>query len=262
MLDKRAIEKISEMLLRAEKERAPIEPISSSYTINVKDAYRIQVELIKKKRAEGYRRVGWKVGLTSKASQQAFGAREPIYGRVLDKLVLDSGSSISVSELISPKFEVEIAFILKEPITELVPSTVHLLRKIDYVVGSFEIVDSRYKNWAGKVEDIIADNSFFARAVVGSSAIDAYDIDLPTVGVVVKKNGEIIGASAGGIVMGNPLKSLMWLANELISSNRFLKEGDIVLTGSLIPPTPFKEGDHIVAEFGYGLGTVEFFAGK
>jgi 2-oxo-hept-3-ene-1,7-dioate hydratase len=57
--------------------------------------------------------VGRKIGLTSKAMQQATGITEPDYGVMFDDTVYPSGSDIPVDHFSNVRIEVELAFVLK-----------------------------------------------------------------------------------------------------------------------------------------------------
>ena len=48
--------------------------------LSLDDAYRLQLALIDRR---GERRIGWKVGLTSRAIQQQFQVHEPVFGCLL-----------------------------------------------------------------------------------------------------------------------------------------------------------------------------------
>jgi len=121
---------------------------------------------------------------------------------------------------------------------------------------AFEVIDSRIKGWKIKIQDTIADNASIGRVILGSPLSNLYGIDLRSVGVVVRKNGEVVETAAGAAVLGNPLESVAWLANKLSEHGVNPSAGEIVLSGSLIAPIEIKLGDVIQAEFGCGLGTV------
>jgi 2-keto-4-pentenoate hydratase len=57
--------------------------------------------------------------------------------------------------------------------------------------------------------------------------------------------------------MGNPLAAVAWLSEHLIGRGQRLRQGDVILTGSLTGHHRVHPPDHLefVADFG-GLGTV------
>ena len=73
--------------------------------------------------------------------------------------------------------------------------------------------------------------------------------------MVVYKNGEYLDSAAGAAVLGNPLRSVAWLANSLAKYDVTLKAGEIVLSGALSAAVPIEENDTFTAEFDH-IGTV------
>ena len=59
---------------------------------------------------------GHKIGLTSKAMRSLSGATEPDYGTLFDDWFVLEGSTVPRSRMNRPLVEVEIAFVLKEPL--------------------------------------------------------------------------------------------------------------------------------------------------
>ena len=142
------ITKYAGRLLEAEKTTAAIAPLTeedSNFT--VEDAYRVQLANIREKVKNGRVITGKKVGLTSKAMQDLLGVNEPDYGHLLDDMVVENGGTVSMSRLLQPKIEAEIAFILKEDLTGGDVSVIDVLKATDYIVPALEIVDSRIKDW-------------------------------------------------------------------------------------------------------------------
>ncbi|NJE13156.1 2-keto-4-pentenoate hydratase [Thermococcus sp. LS2] len=256
MLDEKDILKIAQELIKAEDKRSPIEPISERYDLTIEDAYKIQLKVIEMKKQRGERIIGKKIGLTSKRMQEALGVYQPDYGHITDRMIIEEGFPIRLSELIQPKIEVEIAFILKKDLEGPGITVADVLSATKGVIPAFEIIDSRIKNWKIKIQDTIADNASIGRVILGSPMKDVFGLDLRTVGVVVRKNGEIVQTAAGAAVLGNPANAVAWLANKLSEYGIALKKGELILSGSLVAAINIKEGDVIQAEFGDGLGSV------
>ena len=68
-------------------------------------------EWVKAKIAEGRVVKGHKIGLTSRAMQQASQITEPDYGTLLDDMFFEQGD-IPFTRFIAPRVEVELAFVL------------------------------------------------------------------------------------------------------------------------------------------------------
>jgi len=262
MLDKTKIVEFARELVKAEDERKPVDPITDRAELSIEESYKIQLEVIEIKKRRGEKVIGKKIGLTSKRMQQALGVYQPDYGQILHKLIIGDGFPVVLSELIQPKIEVEIAFIIAEDLIGPGVTAADVLRCTNGVLPAFEVIDSRIKDWKIKIQDTIADNASIGRVILGSPLSGVYGIDLRTVGLVLRKNGEIVDTAAGASVLGNPAESVAWLANKLSEYGVHLKAGEIVISGSLIAALAIKEGDVIQAEFGSGLGSITTYVRK
>ena len=80
--------------------------------MTIDDGYAIQREWVKLELADGRSIRGRKIGLTSRAMQQASQITEPDYAPLMDDMFFDAGGDIPVNRFIAPRVEVELAFIL------------------------------------------------------------------------------------------------------------------------------------------------------
>src|SRR4030095_11455213 len=112
------IRKEAQELYRAEKDKGVLRPFTEKYPkIAPEESYRIQLELHEMKEADGAKVVGKKIGLTSKAMQKMLNVDQPDYGHILDNMVLQDAAVFRIGELMQPKIEPEIAFILDRELT-------------------------------------------------------------------------------------------------------------------------------------------------
>jgi len=250
VFDEKIIDKIAKELFKAEKNRSVIEPITERYpNISIQDAYKIQLKVVDWKKKEGQIVVGKKIGLTSKQMQDLLGVHEPDYGHILDSMVFFEGDSLSFSQLIQPRVEGEIAFILNEDLEGPGVTVADVIRATEGVMASIEVIDSRIKDWKIKIQDTVADNASSACVVLGGRMFSARRLDLRYLGMVLEKNGEIVATGAGAAVLGNPCQSVAWLANKLSEFNISLKAGEIVMSGSLTAAVKVNPGDVIRVTF-------------
>src|ERR1700736_2900481 len=107
---------MADVLLGAETGREPIAPLSAAHPeLTVAEAYEIQAINARSRVGSATnptRIVGHKIGLTSRAMQEMLGVDEPDYGCLYADRVLDSGAAIPAVDLIAPRVEPEIAFVL------------------------------------------------------------------------------------------------------------------------------------------------------
>ncbi len=257
------IEGLANALWRAEAERAPVRPLMEQQSgITVEDAYAIQTYNIERRIAAGGVERGRKIGLTSRATQELFGVREPSCGVLLNDMFLDEGDEVAVEALIAPRVTSEFAMMMAHDLSGPGVTTVNALAAIGGVLPAIEIVDSRIADWRIGIEDTVADNASTARVVLGGRMVPAAALDLCHLGVLFYRNGSPIESGAGAAVLGNPARCVAWLANKLAVLGGGLLRGDIVLPGALHRLVPVRRGDFFRAHFAH-LGTVSIqFAGE
>ncbi len=250
------IEKFAAQLLEAEKTQVGIDPITTVDTeVTVDEAYYIQLENIKKKVEEGQKIVGKKIGLTSVAVQKLLGVDEPDYGHLLDSMVVENGGTIDTKNMLQPKIEGEIAFVLKEDLKGPNVTAVDVLQATDYVLPALEIVDSRVQDWKIKLQDTVADNASSGFYVLGGKPTKVEDIDLELLGMVLYQNGEMANTGVGAAALGSPATCVAWLANRLADYDITLKAGEVILSGALSGMVVANSGDSFTARFAH-LGQV------
>src|SRR5215203_3813567 len=162
------IAKLAHRLIAAEQRCAPIEPITSRYPdLTEVDAYRVQMIVVATKVERGVKAIGRKVGATSQTIQQLLRIDEPIYGTLLESNRVANAETISLSQLIHPRIECEIAFLLGEDLVG--PGTVvtDVLAATQAVMASLEINDPRTREWKIGSREAIADNGVAARFCAG-----------------------------------------------------------------------------------------------
>jgi len=184
------------------------------------DAYAIQAEIRRRKEARGQKVAGLKAGLTSRAKMKQMGVETPVFGLIFDYMSVPDSGEIKAAELIHPKVEAEIAFVLKSALRGPGCHIGAVLAATDFVVPAVEIIDSRYENFRFDLASVIADNTSSSRFVVGGVARSVEGLDLRTLGIVMQKNGEIAAMAAGAAVLGHPAAAVAMLVNAMPSAAR------------------------------------------
>lgn len=230
-------------------------PLREQYPdLSLADAYAIQEAYADLRRSNGARLVGRKIGATSLAIQRLFDIDTPDFGHVFDDMVHPNGGSIRASDLIAPKVEPEVAFLLKRDLSGTDLSIEDVLAATDAVLPCLEIIDSRIDDWDIAFVDTVADNGSSARCVLGEPR-PLGDLDLSKVLVTMTKNGTLASTGSGDAVLGHPATSVAWLVGSLAAFGRGLRAGEYVLSGSLTTAIPAVAGDTFTAEFSE-LGSV------
>ncbi len=255
MLDENTIHAFSDELFGALRECRMIEPLTEREPeMSLEDAYRVSERLLQHRLDDGEKVIGKKIGVTSKAVQNMLNVHQPDFGYLTDRMVFGNGEDIPLDQMIQPRAEGEIAFILKKDLNGPGVTNADVLAATEAVMPCFEIVDSRIRDWKIRIQDTIADNASCGVFVLGDRAVDPRNLELATVGMVVEKNGEILSTGAGAAALGSPVNCVAWLANTLGRFGIPLKAGEVILSGSLVPLEPVKAGDFMRVEIG-GIGS-------
>ena len=219
------------------------------------DAYAIQDVILQRKLARGARVVGLKAGLTSHAKMKQMGVTDPVFGFLVDEYVVSEGATVNVSELIHPKVEPEIAFVLKHALKGPGCHIGAVLAATEFVMPGIEVIDSRYRDFKFDLKSVVADNTSAARFVVGGQAIRPEQVDLRTVGVVLEKNGEPVALGAGAAVLGHPAAAIAMLANHLGRRGQEIPAGSLILSGGVTEAVAVNAGDNVTLRV-QGMGSV------
>lgn len=255
-LSREAIVRLCERVEGAQTRAYAIPKLTDEYpNMTIADGYAVQSELRKRFLANGHKLVGWKAGLTSKAKMKQMGVDVPSIGFLTDKMARPENSAISVGDLVHPRVECEVAFVMKHALQGPNCTLQMVLEATDYVLPAVEIIDSRFSGFKFDLASVIADNGSSARFVGGGRARYVEDVDLRTLGAVLEKNGEIMALGASAAVMGHPAQAIAMLVNILAELGEHLPAGSFVMSGGITEAIPVKAGDNVVARF-QELGSV------
>ncbi|MBX2803704.1 MAG: hypothetical protein KTR31_38865 [Myxococcales bacterium] len=242
-------------LQRAVDERTAVPAITKSTELSLPDAYAIQQASIDARVAAGGRIIGAKVGLTSRAKQQQMGVSEPVYGWLTDEMLLPAEVPVSLSELVHPRCEPEIVFLMAHDLQGPGVTAHDVLAATEAVCGGIEVIDSRYEAFSFTLPDVVADNTSAARFTLGSNRVAPDEADLALMGCLFEVDGELSATAAGAALMGHPAECVAMLANHLGRQGKAIEAGWIVLAGGLTPAVHLHAGTHATATYAH-LGRV------
>lgn len=253
------IQKFADMLYDSAKTHIAISPLTQmDSSLTVDDAYAIQLSNVERLLKENQKISGKKIGLTSGGIQEQLGVNEPDYGHLFKSMDCSDGK-ILYKVFLQPKIEGEIAFVLKEDLTGGKITREDVIDATEYVAGAFEIVDSRIADWDIKIEDTISDNASSGCYVLGEIKKRLNEIHLPSLTMMLYKNGKLVQEGNGAAVLGDPCLSVVWLANRLLEYGVALKKGEIVLSGAFSAAPMVERGDIFEACFSeLGIVRAEF----
>ncbi len=248
----------ADMLWKASKLKTAIPPIKTVLTgAEATHAYKVQAININRRVKDGAKRIGKKIGLTSKAVQAQLGVDQPDFGVLLnDMQILDDGL-LRMSDLMQPKAEAEFAFVMQSDITESIDAVESIQDYVEAIFPAIEIVGSRIADWKISFIDTVADNASASHFVLGKKSVKPQEIDLIQSGMKLFKNDVVESEGTGSACLGSPYIALQWLANTLIELGDPILKGDIILSGAIGPMVNIQAGDRLQADFDL-LGSVSF----
>lgn len=264
MLPADTVAALARELYEARKSRTPVRHFSARFpSMTIEDGYAIQRAWVALEIADGRVVRGRKIGLTSRAMQQASQINEPDFAPLMDDMFFEQGGEIPVTRFIAPRVEVELAFVLSRGLKGPHVTMLDVLAATDYVVPALEIIDARIEQFdrdtrvMRKVFDTISDFAANAGIVLGGRPVKPDAVDLRWVGAMLFKNGAVEETGLAAGVLNHPATGVAWLANKIDKYGESLSAGDIILSGSFTRPVTAVKGDTLHADYG-PLGTISF----
>jgi 2-oxopent-4-enoate/cis-2-oxohex-4-enoate hydratase len=249
------IRQLGDDLYGAWRDRAVISPLLERVPdMSLADAYAVQSQFVGRRVEAGETIIGKKIGLTSKPVQDYLGVYEPDFGQLTSGMLFTEDRGIDLDQLIQPKAEAELAFVLKDDLIGPGITAADVIRATDYVSPCFEIVDSRVRDWQVKIQDTVADNASCGVFALGDAKGDPRKLDITMAGMSVYKNGKLFSTGVGAAVQGSPVNAVVWLANTLGKLGLPFRAGEILLSGSQSAIVPITTDDELVCKIG-GLGS-------
>jgi len=256
MLDAATIDAIAAELAEADRTHGVIPRITARYPeATVEDSYAIQGRWRDAQVAAGRKLVGRKIGLTSKAMQQATGISEPDYGVMFDDTVYQNGSIIPFDHFSNVRIEVELAFVLNKPLEGPDCSLFDVLRATEYVTPALEVLNSHIELEGRTIVDTISDNAAYGGMVLGGVPMRPDQIDLRWVSALLYRNETIEETGVAAGVLNHPATGVAWLANKFHQHGARLEAGEIILAGSFTRPMWVSRGDTVLCDYG-PMGTI------
>jgi len=250
------LEKAALQLRRASETRVVCPPVRELIgDTSVENAYQVQFINTDIRVKNGATIIGKKIGLTSFKVQEQLGVNQPDFGVLFDDMQIAHNGIVAFSELMQPKAEAEVAFVLKKELPNPDCTLQEVEDAIDYAVAAIEIVGSRVANWDIKITDTVADNASASHFVLGKVKKKLSDIDVVNGEMQLFKNDILYSEGTGKACLDSPVFATHWLAQKMASLGLPLQAGDIVLSGALGPMVNLNPGDQLLATVA-GLGEV------
>lgn len=230
---------------------------SDTEKLSEAEGYAVQALSMQRRYARGDKRIGIKMGFTSRAKQIQMGLDDMIWGRLTETMREEEGGSISFGRYVHPRVEPEVAYLIKDRLVGNV-TPMEAMNAVAAVAPAMEIIDSRYDNFKFDLGDVVADNSSSSGFIIGDWF--APDTDVTNLGLVMSINGRAVQIGSTAAILGNPSRALVAAARMAAIAGEALNPGDIVLAGGATAAAALAVGDHVETQF-ETFGTIAFNVG-
>ena len=248
-------------LLEAERTKINTSAMVLNYPdLDRQTAYDIQADILAEK-LKTEDRIGWKIGFSRMPEDPA--TLDPIYGHIMASNNFEPGVPVESSMFVADTAVVEGEFVFwigKDlPGPELNREEVG--DAVAAVGGVIEVLSSWTSGPEGTPSSRSHDatgNVFHVGIILGEKRVPLDEIDFTSETATVEIDGVEMASALATMNMGvDPLEALTWLANELPRySDEYLREGDLVITGTVFPPPRMGAGGKALMSF-TTLGTIE-----
>src|SRR5210317_2144604 len=209
---------------------------------DINEAYKIQ-EIFQKNSGRGTLG-GFKIALASKVQQELCGIDHPIAGGIFANEIKSSPKTFDLDNFHGLGLEFELAVTLSDDLKPgMEPFDKNNIKQfIKSLSPAFELIIDRDADYSNiNPLTMIADNAWCSGIVLGKELPNWNNLDLDTIQSRLFWNDE--PPQNAMIKDANPLDSLVWVSNLLISLGRTIPKDSIIITGSVIKTRAPKVGD-------------------
>lgn len=208
----------------------------------VQNGIRRMLELRAQRIEEGERAIGWKLGFGAPASLERFGLSAPLLGFLTDAGVHHPGSTVSCAGWAAPVAEPEIAAYLD---ADVEPG--NAAAAIGALGAAIELADIDPPS--DDIEEMLAGNIYHRGVVLGTPDRTRAGGARGGLHAMVIQDGDEVGDTGDLEALTGDLIDILEHAAALLGAAGIrLSAGDVVITGSVVPPVRVRPGQEIVFE--------------
>ncbi len=251
------IKTIADRLIAAHDAATMLPPITADAPdFSVAEAYGALAEIETRRRQQGWRSVGRKIGFTNRTIWPRYGVYQPMWAHVWTQTVTfapEDKATLSLRSLVQPRIEPEVVFKLNAP-PPVSDDPMAMLACVEWMAPGFEIVQSHFPDWKFQAADCTAAFGLHGALVIGRPVAvteanrAALAETLPTFELPMKRGDAVIDRGVGSNVLGSPALALAHLVRLLAGQPQFLPlaAGEIVTTGTMTDAWPVAAGETVV----------------
>lgn len=211
------LREVSPVLRTARRNQTPIDtPTKAWPALDTESGFEVQRITAEESIKNGNRLVRYKLGNIVRVTQDAFGLHHPDCGFLLASTFIYEGTTLNLKQYIKPFVELKPDFVLSSPLHKPNCTVAKVIYAIHYAIPAIEIIDSRVKNWAIDLPDILADNGSTGSVILGGTPQKLTELTLRDTRGTWRFNDKEVMSGNTANILGNPLSATAWL--HMISS--------------------------------------------
>jgi 2-keto-4-pentenoate hydratase len=233
--------------------KMPAPALDPSLTLD--QAMKIQVEFIQAIKPTFGRVVGYKAGLTNPAVQKAFGVTAPVRGTLLDKMILESGTTLDANFGARPLYEGDLILRVGSVAINGAKTPMEALQYIDAAIPFIELPDLVYAKDVKINGPMLAAVNVAARYGIVGEPIPVQ----PTqewmerlknfMCQIYDEKGTMLIEGPGSSLLDHPMNVVLWIRDSLKSNGILLMKGDLLSLGTITKLTPTAPNTVIKARY-------------
>jgi 2-oxo-3-hexenedioate decarboxylase len=252
---------IADRLIAAYDTATTLKPMTEDEPgFSVADGYTVLADIEARRRVQGWRSVGRKIGFTNRTIWPRYGVHQPMWAHVWSHTVhfaKNGHATLDLRTFVQPRIEPEVVFKLKAPVTSA-SDALAVLASTEWIAPGFEIVQSHFPDWKFKAADCTAAFGLHGALVVGEPLMvtpanrATLAAALPTCAVTLSRGNTVIDRGVGANVLDSPALALTHLARLIADqpSAPKLAAGEIVTTGTITDAWPVAPGETWSSDYG------------
>ncbi|HSK41577.1 MAG TPA: hypothetical protein VK943_17560 [Arenibaculum sp.] len=243
------------------KARTPTQALATEASLQ--DALCAQDMLVERLEPEFGAVVGYKAGLTSKATQERFGVDGPVRGQLLEGMLVESGTRVPADFGARPLYEADLLLVVGSEAINEATTPEEALAHISAVRPFIELPDLAVAEGEPMNGAVLTAGNVAARLGVMGPEMPIEPTEetarqlADMTAVVTDQSGAVLSEGQGSAALGSPLNAALWLIEDLRKAGKRLKAGDLISIGSLTPLTPTSAGQTVTVRYEGFPGTPE-----
>jgi 2-oxo-3-hexenedioate decarboxylase len=255
------LDAIAARLIAAFDTATALDPITAAQPdFTVVQAYDVLALIQDRRRAQGWRPVGRKIGFTNRTIWPRYGVYRPMWAHTWDHSVhyaANGRATLPLAGFLEPRLEPEVVFHLNAPLAAT-SDALDVLAAVDWIAPGFEVVQSPFPGWKFQAPDCTAACGLHGALVIGAplavteSNRAQIAAALPGFEAALYRDNSVVDQGIGANVLDSPALALATLSRVLAEQPRFpsLTAGETVTTGTLTDAWPIAPGETWSSDYG------------